>query len=99
MKGNTEARLFTPPARKLNKKTTLGYACIEYAHDVLGKNLYPWQEWFLIHAFEIEGDLAKEWKFRFRTIMLLLSRQNGKSLISEVIASFFMNVLEVPNIF
>ena len=99
MKGNTEARLFTPPARKLNKKTSLGYACVEYAHDVLGKKLYPWQEWFLIHAFEIEGDLAKEWKFRFRTIMLLLSRQNGKTTISEVIASFFMNVLEVPNIF
>lgn len=99
MKGVTEARLYTKPLRKLTKKTTLGYACIEYAQDVLGKSLYPWQEWFLIHALEIEGSLAKEWKFRFRVIMLLLSRQNGKTTISEVIASFFMNVLQVPNIF
>lgn len=99
MKGKKAARLFTPPARKLNKRTSLGYACMEYAHDVLGKNLYPWQEWFLIHALEIEGDLTKEWKFRFRVIVLLLSRQNGKTTISEVIASFFMNVLQVPNIF
>ena len=66
MKGKTEARLYTKPLRRLTEKTTLGYACIEYAKNVLHKELYPWQEWCLIHALEITGSLAKEWKFRYR---------------------------------
>ena len=99
MKGKTEARLFTEPARKLTEKTSLGFCMVEYAEGILGKTLYPWQKWFLIHAFEIDGDLEEEWRFRFRIIALDVSRQNGKTKVSEIIASFFMNVLEVPNIF
>ena len=99
MKGKTEARIFTPPARKLTEKTSLGYAMIDYAEGPLEKKLYPWQKWFLIHAFEIEGDITKDWSFRFRIVYLGVSRQNGKTKISEVIASFFQNVLDVPNIF
>lgn len=97
--GKTEARLFTPPLRELTEDTSLGFACVEYAKTVLGKTLYPWQEWALIHALEIVGDLRTEWKFRFRTILFLISRQNGKTVLSEVIASFFLNVLCVDSIF
>lgn len=96
--GKTEPRIFTPPLRKLTAKTSLGYACIEYAKVVLHKTLYPWQEWALIHLLEIVGDLEKEWHFRFRTVLLLVSRQNGKTVLSEVIASFFLNVLRVKNV-
>lgn len=99
MKGVTEPRLWTREARPLTEETTLGFACIEYARTVLRKNLYPWQEWALIHALEIVGDLAGSWHFRFRTVLFLISRQNGKTVLSEVIASFFLNVLMVPNIF
>lgn len=99
MKGVTEARLFTPPLRELTPDTSLGFVAIEYANTVLGKKLYPWQEWALIHSLEIKGDLAKEWKFRFRTILFLISRQNGKTVLSEVLASFFLNVLGVGSIF
>lgn len=99
MMGYTEPRLFTPPLRELTEDTSLGFACIEYAETVLGKDLYPWQEWALIHALEIVGDLETGWKFRFRTILFLISRQNGKTVLSEVLASFFMNVLCVESIF
>lgn len=98
IKGSTEPRIFTPPKRKLTPDTSLGFAAIEYAKDILKKTLYPWQEWALIHMLEIEGDLQVAWSFRFRTIVLLVARQNGKTVLSEVIASFFLNVLEVPNV-
>lgn len=99
MMGYTEPRLFTPPLRELTEETSLGFAAIAYAKEVMGKTLYPWQEWVLIHLLEIVGDLDSDWKFRFRTVLILVSRQNGKTVISEVIASFFLNVLYVDSIF
>lgn len=99
MIGKTEPRIFTPPLRELTPETSLGFACIEYATTVLKKKLYPWQKWALIHILEIVGELSGEWKFRFRTALILISRQNGKTVLSEVIASFFLNVLCVDSVF
>ena len=99
MMGMTQPRIWTPPLRELTEETSLGYAAIEYANTVLGKSLYPWQEWALIHALEIVGDLGADWRFRFRTVLFLISRQNGKMVLSEVIASFFLNVLQVDSVF
>ena len=99
MMGKTEPRIFTPPLRELTEDTSLGFAAIEYVKTVLGKKLYPWQEWELIHLLEIIGDLETGWRFRFRTVLILISRQNGKTVLSEVIASFFLNVLCVDSIF
>lgn len=99
MMGRTEARLFTPPLRKLTPDTSLGFACVDYAKTVLRKTLYPWQEWALIHSLEIIGELGGDWRFRFRTVLFLISRQNGKTVLSEVIASFFLNVLCVDSVF
>ena len=99
MKGYTEPRIYTPPLRELTSETSLGYAAIAYAKEVLGENLYPWQEWALIHGLEIIGDLETEWKFRFRIVVYMVSRQNGKTVLSKDTASFFMNVLNVESIF
>ena len=99
MLGYTEPRIYTPPLRDLTEETTLGYMCIEYMTKVLGKKLYPWQEWSLIHALEITGDIKKSWRFRFRTILIEVARQNGKTVDSEGIASFFLNVLGVKSVF
>lgn len=99
MKGVTEPRLYTPPLRELTPETSLGFAAIEYADKILHKNLYPWQKWALIHALEIVGSLTGGWKFRFRILLFLISRQNGKTVLSEVIASFFLNVLCVESVF
>lgn len=99
LKGSTAPRVYTKPLRRLTENTSLGFAAIEYANKVLKKELYPWQEWALIHSLEIVGSLTKEWHFRYRTVLFLISRQNGKTVLSEVIASFFLNVLQVESIF
>lgn len=99
MMGKTVPRVYTPPLRELTEETSLGFACVAYAREVLKKNLYPWQEWALIHMMEIVGELGGEWQFRFRTVLFLISRQNGKTVLSEVIASFFLNVLCVDSVF
>lgn len=99
MKGKTEPRLFTKPLRKLTPNTTLGHAAIAYAKEVLEMELYPWQEWALIHGLEIVGSLNKEWRFRYRITCYMVSRQNGKTELSKIIASFFLNVLGVEAVF
>lgn len=99
MKGKTEPRIYTPPLRELTAATSLGFAACEYAKNVLRKDLYPWQKWALVHALEITGDLGGEWHFRYRIVLILVSRQCGKTVLSEVIASFFLNVLCAGNIF
>lgn len=99
MMGYTEPRIFTPPLRELTPETSLGFAAIDYAKEVLNKTLYPWQEWALVHALEITGELGGEWRFRFRTVLFLISRQNGKTVLSEVLASFFLNILYIDSVF
>lgn len=99
MKGKTEPRIWTAPMRELTAETSLGFAAIEYARTILCMELYPWQEWALIHILEIVGDLEHEWRFRYRTVVIMVSRQNGKTEISKVIASFFLNVLCVEAVF
>ncbi|MCF0123951.1 MAG: hypothetical protein HUJ67_07530 [Ruminiclostridium sp.] len=99
MTGRTEPRIYTPPLRRLGRSTSLGYAMIDYAGAVLGITLYPWQEFALKHAFEIVGSLSGDWHFRFRTILFEVARQNGKTTLSKVIASFFLNILCVESVF
>lgn len=79
-------RIFTPPLRELTRETTRGFECIDFAHDVLGITLLPWQKWLLIHALELNPDGT----FRFRTVVLLVARQNGKSLILQILTLWRM---------
>jgi len=86
--GCEQPRVFTPPLRKLTPKTTLGFALIEFAEHVLETELLPWQKWLAIHALELMPDGT----FRFRTVVLLVARQNGKSTFMQILALFFMYV-------
>lgn len=86
LKGHEVPRIYTPPLRKLTPKTSAGFACIKFAEDLLGLELFPWQKWFLIHALELLADGS----FRFRTVVLLVARQNGKSTLAQVLALYFM---------
>jgi hypothetical protein len=87
--GSETPRIFTPPLRRLTPKTTLGFAAIEFAEDVCQVTLYPWQKWLLVHALELHPDGG----FRFRTIVVLVARQQGKSMLSVILSLFFMYVL------
>ena len=73
--GCTEARLYTKPLRPLTRKTSKGWEVIDFAR-MIGEPLLPWQEWAVIHALELLPDGG----FRFRTILILVARQNGKAL-------------------
>lgn len=84
-------RVFTPPLRKLTPKTSLGFSVIEFAETVLEIELIPWQKWLLIHMLELLPDNS----LRFRTVIVLVARQNGKSTLSQVVALWFMYVYGV----
>lgn len=81
LKGCTEPRLFTPPLRDLTPETSAGFECIRFAESVLRMTLLPWQKWFLIHALELNPDGT----FRFKRVLLLVSRQNGKTTIIKAL--------------
>lgn len=89
--GSTQPRLFTPPLRELTPETSLGFSVIEFAREVLGLDLLPWQEWLLIHALELDSGGA----LRFRYVLVLVARQNGKSTISYVLALWWIFVCGV----
>lgn len=73
-------RVWTRPKRELTRETSLGFECIDFARDVLGIELFPWQKWLLIHALELNPDGT----FRFRKVVVLVARQNGKTTLFKV---------------
>lgn len=95
MRGNKEPRIFTPPLRELTPETSLGFEVAKFSEQILGIKLHPWQEWLLIHALEIVGDFSGEWHFRFRVVLVLVGRQNGKTTLGAVLSLFFLYALEV----
>jgi hypothetical protein len=93
-KGCTEPRLFTPPLCELTPETSYGFAVISFARDVLKQPLTPWQEWAVIHL----GELLEDGRPRFRKILILVARQNGKTHLLKVLAAFWMTVARVEQI-
>lgn len=86
--GSEEPRVFTPPLRELTPETSAGFSVIAFSDEILGISLLPWQRWLLIHAMELLDDGG----FRFRTIVVLVARQNGKSTLGQVLALWFLYV-------
>jgi len=85
-------RLSTPPARDLTPETSRGFECVDFAEDVLGLVLMPWQKWTLVHGLE----LAEDGSYRFRTLLVITSRQAGKSTLLQVLALWRMYVDGAP---
>ena len=86
--GVTEARLFTPPLRELTPETSYGFDVIEFARDILGTPLDPWQEWLIIHM----GELLEDGRPRFRRVLVLVARQNGKTFLLKTLTLYWMFV-------
>lgn len=79
--GTTTPRLWTPPLRPLNRRTSRGYSVADFA-ELIGEPLLPWQRWAVIHAME----LLPGGEYRFRTVLILVARQNGKSSLKRTVS-------------
>lgn len=88
MLGKTEPRIWTPPLRELTRETTLGFVFCEFCES-LGVELLPWQKWLAVHALEIITE-GEKWRFRFRYVLILVSRQNGKTFFEVMLNIFFL---------
>lgn len=64
----------------MTPSTSKGFSVVDFSQDVLLLKPLPWQRWVMIHALE----LLPNGKFRYRTVLLLVARQNGKTSIIEV---------------
>jgi hypothetical protein len=81
-------RVWTRPLRKLTRRTSRGFEAVAFARDVLGIDLFPWQRWLLIHLLELLPDGS----YRFRTAVVLVARQNGKTTLMQILALWRMYV-------
>jgi hypothetical protein len=80
--GREQPRLFTEPLRKLTRATSHGFALADFSEDVLGQPLLPWQKWLAIHALELDRGGG----YRFRTVVVLVGRQSGKTHFMRTLA-------------
>jgi hypothetical protein len=101
--GKTAPRVFTAPLVQgppgpcgcgcaLDDTNTLGFAVEEFARDILGRPLFRWQRWLVIHAMEL---LSNDWP-RFRQVLVLVGRQNGKTELCVILSLFWLWVQQVP---
>jgi phage terminase large subunit-like protein len=56
--------------------------------EMIGEPLLPWQRWAAIHALETVPGGA----FRFRVVLVLVSRQNGKSHLGRAVTLWRMYI-------
>lgn len=96
--GKTTPRIYTKPLEhhcnpltgEILPEFTDGPACIAFARTMLGIELFPWQEWLLNHALE----LTDEGYYRWRIVIVMVARQNGKTTVENVLALWHMYSLE-----
>lgn len=90
--GSTEPRIWTPPLRPLSRETSYGFDVIDFADEVLDEPLDPWQQWLVVHA----GELLEDGRPRFRTVVVLVARQNGKTHALKVLGLYWQFVEQWP---
>jgi hypothetical protein len=81
LKGKTVPRIWTEPARPLNRRTSLGFEARDFC-AAIGEELIPFQNWFFPHAMELNKDKTP----RFAIVLLEVGRQSGKSTIARLMA-------------
>ncbi|WP_018587947.1 terminase large subunit [Salinispora arenicola] len=95
MRGRVEPRLWTPPLRDLTQPdATYGYELIDFA-EAIGWPLDSWQQWLAIHL----GELLPDGTPRFRIALVLVARQNGKSVFCRILTLYWMFIDAAPLIF
>lgn len=97
--GSIVPRLWTPPlvtgppgpcycGCPLTPETSYGFDVIKFARDFLKKPLDPWQELAAIHV----GELLPDGRPRFRIIVIIVARQNGKTELLAILTTFWLFV-------
>lgn len=86
VRGIKTPRLATPPLVELTPETSYGYAVIDFARDILETPLRDWQEEAVIRA----GELLADGRPRFRTVLILVARQNGKTLLAKTLILWWL---------
>jgi hypothetical protein len=89
--GRVEPRVWTPPLRELTPDTSYGFDALLFSDRVLRRRLYPWQRWLVIHA----GELLEDGRPRFRTVLVEVGRQNGKTEVLVVLSAYWLFVERV----
>lgn len=84
--GRPDPRLSTAPLRPLTPETSRGFEFARFADEVLGEPLLPWQREAAVRALELRPD----GRYRFRTVVILVARQNGKTHLLRTLALWRM---------
>lgn len=102
--GCVEPRVFTPPLRELTPWTSYGFEVIDFAREI-HHPLLPWQEFAVVHGGELLcvpecsealGVHASGCRPRFRIVLLLVSRQNGKTELPVVLSVYWQFRKRLP---
>lgn len=99
--GQTVPRISTPPLVQgapgpcgcgcaLTPSSSWGFLVEEFARDYLRRPLDPWQRYLAIHGLEKVGE-----KPRFRQVLVLVARQNGKTELLVILSLFWLWVDKV----
>ena len=72
----------------LTPETSRGFEVVAFAESVLLVHLYPWQRWLFIHLLEV----LPSGMLRFRKALVIMARQQGKTLVAAILAAFFLYV-------
>lgn len=86
VRGIEKPRLLTPELRPLNQETSYGFEVINFARDILEMPLDPWE----CEAAVRLGELLEDGRPRFRTVLILVARQNGKTLLAQVLILYWL---------
>lgn len=70
----------------LTPETSDGFEAVEFAERVLMVPPDPWQRWLTIHAME----LLPDGRPRFRRVLVLVARQNGKTYLLSILTNYWM---------
>ncbi len=104
VRGSLLPRVFTPPlivgapgpcgcGCALTTDTSYGFDLYDFSVEI-GWPLDPWQRWLAIH----QGELLPDGRPRFRFVLVLVARQNGKTIFGRVLTLYWMLVEQVPMI-
>jgi len=90
--GAVAPRLWTPPLRDLeDPQSSWGYDFIEFC-DRIGWPLDLWQRWLAIHL----GELFPDGSPRYRKAIVLVARQNGKTVFARLLILYWLFIERVP---